>query len=349
MVKKTDFNSKITEVEGKIPSISGLATSSAFTAVENKIPDTNNLVKKQILIPKLVVIVVIPDVSSLVKKTDFDVKLKAISDRVTINKSKDLLLDNELKKLKKFDAVYFRGKEFSGTAGLQNLLVFKPMPKYLKKISRSLKVSEFRCKGIHNKVIKPPNKVLAPEMGPERRNMHLKFDGSCLKRTEKYFYFPSLIKLSIYIIYELNSNHNNFNLTLENCLFGAVKLTKNADIEKYKYTGYGIGFDSGGTLLFPDGSFGQNVIIFGAYMGSSVHANNKVNNILVLAKDFIQGINGTTIYAEKTYSINFTKSRARCCLSLHCNDDNSYQFVNGIAICKFKAKKYEIKDGQTEI
>ena len=46
LVKKTDFNSKITEVEGKIPSITGLATNSALAAVENKIPNVSNLVKK---------------------------------------------------------------------------------------------------------------------------------------------------------------------------------------------------------------------------------------------------------------------------------------------------------------
>ena len=77
-VKKTDFDSKITEVEGKIPNISGLATNSSLTAVENKIPD----------------------ITSLITKTNFDVKLKDISDRVTKNKSKDLLLDNDVKKLK---------------------------------------------------------------------------------------------------------------------------------------------------------------------------------------------------------------------------------------------------------
>ena len=72
-LKKTDFDSKITEVEDKIPNITGLATNSAL---ENKIPN----------------------VSNLVTKTDFDAKLKDISDRVTKNKSKkDLLLDNELK------------------------------------------------------------------------------------------------------------------------------------------------------------------------------------------------------------------------------------------------------------
>ena len=54
MVKKTDFNSKISEVEGKIPSISGLATTSGLTAVENKIPDVNGLIKKLIMTQKLV-------------------------------------------------------------------------------------------------------------------------------------------------------------------------------------------------------------------------------------------------------------------------------------------------------
>ena len=149
-----------------------------------------------------------------------------------------------------FDAAYFGGKQFFGTDGLQNSLVFQPMPRYLKKISGLLKVSEFRSKGIYNEVIKPPNNMLAPKMGLEERSMHLKFDGSCLKTTKKYFYFPTLIELNIYIVYELDSNLNNFDPALENCLPDAVKLTKNADIEKYKYTGYGIGFDSRGTFYF---------------------------------------------------------------------------------------------------
>ena len=78
LVKKTDFDSKIAEVESKMPNISSLATNSALTTVENKIPDVTNLITK----------------------TDFDAKLKDISDRVAKNKSKDLLLDNELEKIK---------------------------------------------------------------------------------------------------------------------------------------------------------------------------------------------------------------------------------------------------------
>ena len=77
-------------------------------------------------------------------------------------------------------------------------------------------------------------------------------------------------------------------------------------------------------------------------MSSSVHANNKTKNILVLGKDFVQGLDNTTIHAEKLYSMNFTKTNTKFCLSLHYNGANSYLFVNGIEIHKFKAKDSEI-------
>ena len=73
-------------------------------------------------------------------------------------------------------------------------------------------------------------------------------------------------------------------------------------------------------------------------MSSSVHTNNKNRSILVLGKDFTQGIDGTTIYAEKIYSTNFTVDNKKFCLSLHYNVDNSYLFVNGKEIINFKAK-----------
>ena len=52
--KKTDYSSKITEIEGKIPSISGLATNFALTAIENKIPNVSSLVKKHTITQKFV-------------------------------------------------------------------------------------------------------------------------------------------------------------------------------------------------------------------------------------------------------------------------------------------------------
>ena len=77
-------------------------------------------------------------------------------------------------------------------------------------------------------------------------------------------------------------------------------------------------------------------------MGSSAHVNNKTINILVLCKDFTQGINNTTIYAEKMYSADFTVAKKFFCLSLHYNGDNSYLFVNGKGVINFKAKDSEI-------
>ena len=68
----------------------------------------------------------------------------------------------------------------------------------------------------------------------------------------------------------------------------------------------------------------------------------RTRSILVLGKGFIQGIDGTTIYAEKKYSTNFTADNKTFCLSLHYNGDNTYVFVNGKDIINFKAKDSEI-------
>ena len=59
------------------------------------------------------------------------------------------------------------------------------------------------------------------------------------------------------------------------CLFGAVTLTKNVDIDKYGYSRYGIGFDIRGSFSFPDGRYGQNILIFGVDMSFISHIDNK--------------------------------------------------------------------------
>ena len=70
-------------------------------------------------------------------------------------------------------------------------------------------------------------------------------------------------------------------------------------------------------------------------MSSSVHANDRTENILVLGEDFIRGSGNTTIYVEKLYSIKFTKTNTKFCLSLHYIGANNYLFVNGTGINKF--------------
>ena len=76
-------------------------------------------------------------------------------------------------------------------------------------------------------------------------------------------------------------------------------------------------------------------------MSSSAHIDNKKKDILVPGKGPTQGLKHT-LSAEKMYSINFTLTKNKFCLSLHYNGANSYLFVNGIEIYKFKAKDSEI-------
>ena len=72
---------------------------------------------------------------------------------------------------------------------------------------------------------------------------------------------------------------------------------------------------------------GRNVVIFGVHESSVVHTNNKNNNIYVMGDEFVQGIAGTTLYAEKNFQTNFTAAEKKFVLSLHYNSDNSYLFV----------------------
>ena len=80
--------------------------------------------------------------------------------------------------------------------------------------------------------------------------------------------------MNIYVTYKLaGSCCHTDDPTLKNSSFGAVTLTKNADINKYGYSGYGIGFDRKSGFSFPRGEFGQNVLIFRADMSSSAHTD----------------------------------------------------------------------------
>ena len=105
--------------------------------------------------------------------------------------------------------------------------------------------------------------------------VRVKFNNGCLKQLNKLTYDYGR-KVNIYIVYELGaSKSNDSDLTLKHYWFGAVTLTKNAGIEKYGYSGYGIGFDRRSSFSFPGGRFGQNVLIFGVDMSSFAHIDNK--------------------------------------------------------------------------
>ena len=167
------------------------------------------------------------------------------------------------------------------------------------------------------------------------------------KEKEKIIKSGSIV--NIYIVYTLSKKTINSDKVLKNCLFVATKVAKpgdTADTDKYIYSGYGLGFDSTGQLSHPQGGMVKNIIIFGVDLSNSVHATNKVQNILILGHGLTQKVNNTTIYAEKMYSPNFSAENKIFCLSLHYNGDKIYLFVNGKEVTKFKGKKSEIKANQ---
>ena len=169
--------------------------------------------------------------------------------------------------------------------------------------------------------------------------MNVKFKGGYYKQSK-------LIKpnnnniINLYIVYKLDpvSNTRDDTFTVQSALFGGVKLTINTDTSKYKYEGYGICFDEGGMFSMGNITDGRNVLIFGVRENSVIHSNNKANNIYVMGDGIVQGIDDTTLYAEKTYATNFSEVNKKSVLSLHYNSDNSYLFVNGNQELKFIAK-----------
>ena len=197
--------------------------------------------------------------TKLMTKTEFDSELLNLNRKITSNKTKHLLVENKLNKLKTFDWSYFIGKSHFDEDGTQNYLVFQPLNKYFKLITNTSSILLRQSKGLSTENIDPPTTGLSPSSNYVGNKIRVEFTRSCLKQSNKPSYSHRKV-VNIYIDYELGASSSNGNdHTLKNCLFGAIILTKNADIDKYEYSGYGIGFDRRESFSFPSDGFGQNV------------------------------------------------------------------------------------------
>ena len=218
------------------------------------------------------------------------------------------------------------------------------MYRYFKRVSgvgTSNYIYFWKSKGLSDKNITVPatsDYSLNPQLSYLGTKTRLKFRGSCLKQDKITFNNGKVV--NIYIVYEWDKIYGIVSPTLVNCLFGAVSFTKNADIDKYEYSGYGIGFDRGNVYSAGNG-FGSNVIIFGVDMSSS-DVDNKKKDIYILGKGPTQELGEHSLTAEKMYPINFIENKEKYCLSLHYNRTNSYLFVSDTEIITFKTKDSEI-------
>ena len=188
------------------------------------------------------------------------------------NKTKHLLVENEFKKLKIFHSIYFRGKSHFEEDDTQNYLVFQPIQRYFKRVAgvdNGNYIYYWKSKGLSDERInsfKASDYGITPYLSYYNTNkIIVKFAGGCLKQDPGSLFHGGIV--NIYNVYEASKNIHIIDYpTLENCLFGAVKVTKNADIVKYGYSGYGIGYDRHRGFSIPGTRLGTNVIIFGVDM-----------------------------------------------------------------------------------
>ena len=141
LVKKTDYNTKVTEVEKKLTDHN-----------HDKYIDTSefNKLAADVFNARLAQ-------ANLITKTDFNSKLSNLNRTITANKSKHLLVENKLSKLKTFDSIYIIGKLHFNEDGIQNYLIFQPIIRCFKvnEITNTDYVLSWESKGLCSESIKP--------------------------------------------------------------------------------------------------------------------------------------------------------------------------------------------------
>ena len=227
LLKKTDYNTIITEIEGKIPNINNLATKTALTTVENKVPDVSNLAKKTVLTTlenkiadvtnlktKAALTTVedkIPDVSSLVQKTDCNTKVAAIDTKISTLEDKITKNKNELKDRSKDIMLFSIGNlMFDRDDGYQAYLIFQPVYKYFETITNTNYISSWKSKGLSTESIKltaTSDNSLTPALSHYDYNIRVKFTGSFLKQSKITYTHKKVV--NIYIVYELSVSNSH--------------------------------------------------------------------------------------------------------------------------------------------
>ena len=170
LVKKTGYNSKITEIEKKITDHNHYINTPEFNTLA---ADVFNARLAQ---------------GDLITKSDFDAKLSSLNKETTSNKTKHLLVENEFKKLKTFNSVYFRGKSHFEENGTQSYLLFQPMYRYFKSvigIGTCNYIYFWKSKGLSDENITAPTTSdykLRPQLSYFGTKARVEIRGSCLKK-----------------------------------------------------------------------------------------------------------------------------------------------------------------------
>ena len=161
--------------------------------------------------------------------------ISSLNRKTTSNKTKHLLAKNQLKKLETFYSIFLRGKSHFEEDGTQNYLVFQTVSKYFKTVcANDSNILSWLSKGLSDESIKPrsiSNKMFNPSLDYAGTKIRVKFNGDCFKQEKITFNQVKIV--NICIVYEVERSVNISSYpTLENCLFGEVKLTKHVDVDQ---------------------------------------------------------------------------------------------------------------------
>ena len=174
--------------------------------------------------------------------------------KINSNKTRHLLVENELKKLQTFDLIQLREKSHFEEDGTQNYLVFQPTCRYFKTdagVGTGIYIYFWKSEGLSGEnitALTTTDYTLSPQLSYLGNKKRVEFKGSFLKQGKIIYTHGKIVNL--YIACEISKNYNISNYSsLKDCLFGAVSLTKNSGIDKHKYSGCGTGFDRHGFFL----------------------------------------------------------------------------------------------------
>ena len=332
------FNSKVTEVENKIKATDIIAKS-ANTKANTITSDLTSYAKKADVATDITAIKNDYVTNASLSSQLNDLKSQHIATEVTgidnkTKKSASDILALEKKLTQKGDTINENERELSIFRGFffylqQNHLAYEC--KVNSFIFDNEKISKWKSTGIFNysdyysmKGIENTKKEMSILKNDERMYVYLQGrhfqQNNVLTSNNDHVINKNVI--NIYIVYRLDpiASSRDTTFTIQNALFGAMQITKNADNSKNNYKGYGICFDErsdfGHTIT--EGSCAhttdaRNVLIFGADMSFSVHATNRANNIYVMGTGLTQGIHDTTLHAEKNFYRNFTDLGKKLC------------------------------------
>ena len=339
-LKTSTFNSKVTEVENKIKDTDIIAKS-AVTKANTIRSNLTSYARKADVATDITTIKNDYITNASLSSQLNDLKSQHIATEVTgtDNKTKKnasdiLAFKNKL--TQKEDTINENERGLSFNRGFffymdQSYLKYECKAGSFGFALDSKNIAEWKSTGIYNHSSKSSMNAVAntktnlPNFKNDGR-MHVHLNGNHFQQIVAGIPDNNNV-INIYCVYKLDplASTRDKSYTIQNASFGAMQITKNAtDYDKNNYKGYGICFDErsefghtiteGGRTHTTDT---RNVLIFGADMSFSVHATNRANHIYLMGTGLTQGINDTTIYAEKNFHRNVTDFGKKFVLNLH--------------------------------